>query len=229
MLIIFDLDDTLIETSAYITPVKLGKALVAIIAAGCPIDDFDEALKKLLAMNERALSAKEALLQFVRSENIDESFFYLALHEVYQVLSEDVPVVPVEGAMELLELLKEKNTLAIVSNGKFDQQMFKLKKAGIDSAFFYKITLLDGGSKKNSYLEVINELGLLPKDVLVIGDRIQVDLSPAKEIGCNTVHMKKGRGSQVQGNQEDADFSITDLCQLHEILKGITINRGYNG
>ena len=70
------------------------------------------------------------------------------------------------------------------------------------------------GSKKEAYQEIIENISISPSKVLVIGDRIPVDLAPAKELGCKTVHVKQGRGVHSQGSEEAVDFAITGLSQL---------------
>ena len=98
--------------------------------------------------------------------------------------------------------------------GKVDRQLDKMEKAGIDTAFFCKISILEEGSKKQAYKELMKTLAFSPSEVLVIGDRIPVDLSPAKELGCHTVHIKQGRGAQSKGNEGVVDFSITNLPEV---------------
>ena len=61
MLIIFDLDDTLIDTSGCITYYKLEDALNAMQAQGLVLPDFAVALELLRRLNKVSLSAESAL------------------------------------------------------------------------------------------------------------------------------------------------------------------------
>lgn len=229
MLIIFDLDDTLIDTSACITPIKLNQALYRMIEAGCEILDVSSCFKKLLEFNDKSNSAKEALEKFIEFMGFKKKFLQIGVHEVYSTPYQGIKINPVEGALELLLNLKGKCFFALVSMGKLEQQMSKLEKAGIDSSLFYKIFILEEGSKKKCYQELMEELRLLPSEVIVCGDRIPVDLAPAKELGCVTVHMKRGRGVLSQESGREVDFVITEPSQLQEIFFKISDGKIFNG
>lgn len=218
MFIIFDLDDTLIDTSRVITPIKLKQALEAMQKEGCFIPDFQEALGQLLALNEKAESAKDALKEFVFLRKAAEKFFLLGIDVVYSPLEENFSVSPTEGAIDLLSYLCGEHNLAIVSIGKEAQQLFKMKKAGIDSRFFYKIILSEERDKKKHYQQLMKEWGVTASEVIVCGDRILLDLLPAKELGCTTVHIKQGRGVHSKGPPGSVDFTIENLVEFTDVL-----------
>lgn len=229
MLIIFDLDDTLIDTSVCITPTKLNRAITRMIETGCEMQDPVAAFKKLIEFNEKASSAKEALENFIEFMGFKKKFLQIGVHEVYSTPSEGIQINPVEGVLEFLSNFKGKCFFAVVSMGKLEQQLFKMEKAGIDSAFFYKIVVLEEGSKKRCYQEMMAELKLSPSEVIVCGDRISVDLVPAKELGCITVQMKRGRGILSQKLGGEVDFVVTDFFQFQEIFCKVSGWENFNG
>ncbi len=149
MFIIFDLDDTLIDTSGCITPVKLERALHCMVEEGLELNDFQKGLEQLLRLDRKSESAKSALEEFMEINDFDSKFLPLALHEVYSSFSEEIPVFAVEDAVEVLANLSYDHKMAIISIGKPDLQMWKLKKAGIDSSLFCKILVLEEKNKKN--------------------------------------------------------------------------------
>jgi FMN phosphatase YigB (HAD superfamily) len=213
LLIIFDLDDTLIRTSECITPVKFKSALVRMVSEGCFLD-IESDFSLLMDLNARAPSARDAFENFTKQRGIEEKYLKSALHEVYQTSLAGISIPAVEGALEVLLQLKKENYLALVSMGEEERQLDKMEKAGIDSSIFYKISILDGGSKRVAYQELIEDLSISPAEVLVIGDRIPVDLAPAKELGCKTAHIKQGRGVHSRGGEGVVDFTITDPSQI---------------
>jgi putative hydrolase of the HAD superfamily len=224
LLIIFDLDDTLIDTSGCITPVKLGQALHKVEEAGWQFASYSKALQELLECNELAASAEKALQDFFSAKKIPDRFLQIAKDEVYKTLADGIDIVPMEGAFTLLQNLKKQHELAIVSVGNQHQQLFKLKKAGIDTAFFYKIYTISEGSKKEYYRMLQKKLGVPFSSIIVCGDRIEGDLLPAKELGCIAVHMKWGRGKRGNGLVHGIDFTITKLSQMEEVIEKITSN-----
>jgi putative hydrolase of the HAD superfamily len=224
LFIIFDLDDTLIDTSACITPVKLERALSRMVEEGMEVEDFSKALHSLLQIDQLSDSAKSALEEFIEINGFDTKFLPIALHEVYHQFTEDLPVFAVEEAVAVLSRLSYEHKMAIVSVGNLDQQLWKLKKAGIDSSLFCKILILEEKNKKQTYQSLIQEMNISPKEVVVCGDRIPIDLTPAKQLGCMTVHMKKGRGLYPGSIEKmhEVDFTITHLSQMQKILFDIS-------
>jgi FMN phosphatase YigB (HAD superfamily) len=253
-LIIFDLDDTLIDTSGCITPVKLEMALDRMIEAGLPIGDPAAALELLRRLDAAADSARSTLSEFLEILGADEQgaraqsrpfdksdakqsrlnleasssfkegdfqkFYHIGVAEVYGDLPDDIPVFPLDQAVEILTELKESHQLALVSIGKTEQQLSKMKKAGIDSTIFSKIIISESRDKKPHYQTIVEALGATPQETVVLGDRISLDLTPAKELGCKTIQMRWGRGLNPipAPSKSDADFAITELKQIREIL-----------
>ena len=220
MLIIFDLDDTLIDTTGSITPLKLEQALAKMMEAGLEVGDPEKALETLKRLDGASESASQTLLEFLEILDADQKYFEIGHQEVYGPLAPDTPVFPLEGALEVLEDLGSQYLLALVSMGKPEQQLLKLKNAGIDSTIFSKIIISEDRDKKPHYKTILEELGFSPLQTVVCGDRVKRDLSPAKELGCKTVHMQWGRGliSGSSGPPVDVDFRIHKLSQMKEIL-----------
>lgn len=219
MLIIFDLDDTLIDTSGSIVPYKLHKALQAMINRGLVVDHFHKALEILKMIDAYSESTLHALKEFLEIHDVpQEKFLEVACHEVYHSQDFEQDVLPTKGAIETLFDLSKKHSLAIVSAGVLDIQLEKMKKAGIDTSIFSRIVVCKEGGKKQYYEQILGDLKFQPRDVVVCGDRIIRDLSPAKALGCFTIHMKWGRGLRQKREAQEIDFSIASLDQLKSII-----------
>lgn len=229
MLVIFDLDDTLIDTSGSITPAKLEKVIDFLIEQGCDLKDRESALSYLRSLDAVSPSAKDALKVFMRGVGTDEKLYLGACKEVYETFPAAETVKPFEGTLELLSGLRGEAFLALVSIGKLEQQIFKLEKAGIDSSFFYKIFVSEKGEKKKYYELIIEELGLPSSEVIVCGDRIATDLVPAKELGCTTIYMKRGRGVIEQNLGRFVDFAVTSPPEIMSIFRKIKNKTIFNG
>jgi len=232
LLIIFDLDDTLIDTSGCITHYKLADALHAMVGAGLELPHFSEALDLLRRFDSSAESARSALSEFVEILGVSKHFFEIGVREIYENLPADLPIFPLEGALETLSDLGQQHQLALVSVGNPLQQMEKLKKAGIDSRIFSKITVIEEKNKKPHYQVIVDELGYFPTEVIVCGDRICIDLIPAKELGFKTVQMQWGRGLYPNNSSSylgmngsipraDVDYSISEIGELKGIVNSL--------
>jgi len=229
LLIIFDLDDTLIDTTGSITPVKLEQALAKMVEAGLQVGDFQEALGVLKRLDTASESASQTLLEFLEISNADKKYFEIGHAEVYGPLPQDFPVYPLDQAHDVLSELGSMHQLALVSMGKPKQQMLKLKNAGIDSTIFSKIVISEDRDKKPHYKAILDELGFAASQTLVCGDRVKRDLSPAKELGCITVHMQWGRGLSSLLSAlphyiaRDVDYSIRKLSQITEVVAKLVL------
>ena len=225
MLIIFDLDDTLIDTSFSITPVKLQDAFHRMQAAGMQFPEEGRGIEILQRLNSTALSAKDALEEFFEIHQLEKRFLSIGLEEIYEGYSDEIPVFPVKGAIEVLDELCHYHEMAIVTVGKEGLQKKKMKKAGIDFSYFSRIIVTETKNKKPHYQQILEESGLLPTDILVCGDRIQTDLLPARELGFHTVQFLFGRGKYCNGQKSDVDYSIVELSQLKQIIMSLTESR----
>ncbi len=186
---------------------------------GLPISEFSEALALLRRLDRASENARDTLLEFLEILGAERRFLEIGAHEIYKNATFSSPIFTVEGAEELLHTLSLHHVLALVSNGDVSQQMEKLKKAGIDSRIFSKIAISEEKCKRSRYEVIVEELGFSPSQVVVCGDRISVDLTPAKELGFKTVHVRWGRGMNSVGMKSDVDYTISSLKEVSLILK----------
>ncbi len=210
MLVVFDLDDTLIETSKCLTPLYLQIAYDAMGLEGT----FEE----LTAINEKALTSRIALREFWGRYSNKEEILQEGLNALKTALPADAKIDPVPGAKEVLDALQVHHTLALVTAGHQQLQFQKMEKAGIQPEQFSKIIVSTGASKKLDYQNVLSELNFDPSNAIVCGDRVEVDLTPAKELGIYTVHFQNGRGKIHTEPKESVDLTIKTLKELQEVF-----------
>jgi putative hydrolase of the HAD superfamily len=90
----------------------------------------------------------------------------------------------------LLEKLKD-YPLGIVSNGQRVFSELELRHLGLYDHFRFVIFSSDFGYKKPDsriFLAGANRLGLRPHEILFIGDSIENDINPSKELGMKAMH-----------------------------------------
>lgn len=208
MLVLFDLDDTLIETSRCLTPLYLRMACDAMGLKGT----FEE----LTQINEKALSSRIALREFWSRYSDQEEILQAGLEALKTALPADAKIDLVPGAQEVLDALQVHHTLALVTAGHPQLQLQKMEKAGIQPEQFSKIIVSTHSSKKLDYQKVLSELNFDPSEAVVCGDRVEFDLKPAKELGIYTVHFQNGRGNSE--SNESVDLTIKTLKELQEVF-----------
>lgn len=188
---------------------------------GLALPDFSLALEQLMRIDRTAESGKKALAEFLEIIQAPSQFLEIGLKEVYETGCSHIPVEQRNGAEEVLRDLSHHHELALVTIGQVSQQMDKMKNAGIDSTIFSKISVCEGTSKGPFYKAIAEELKFSASDVIVCGDRIGPDLSPAKALGFKTVHMRAGRGCNSLGPKNDVDYTITQLADIKEIVSSL--------
>lgn len=217
MLIIFDLDDTLIDTSGAITPFKLRCCLERMVDMGLKVIDMEGAYKDLLKRNSQAKGSMLAIQGFLKAYGGDLTHLEQLNLEMTRPLPDDFLIPTTPNAKTILEFFSKKCPLALVTGGYRPFQLQKLEKAGIDKSIFSKIGVPEDSIKKPFYEGIIQEFSVPAHEVWVCGDRIQVDLAPAHELGCKTVHMRWGRGNRVE-TEKWVDHAISDLRELKRIV-----------
>ncbi len=216
MLVIFDLDDTLIDTSRSIIPLRLERIIERMMQQGCHFQDKTKALDELLRINEGARNTKYALTEFFELNQVNQNFLILADEELSS--EEQVSISLVEGACQILNDLSRNHTLAIVTAGMPALQKKKIVESGIPENLFSKIVVCPPGQKGKSYLDCLQDLQFNPKECVVCGDRIQHDLAPAKRLGMHTIHIRQGRGLFQKDLHFDCDYSMNSLEEISDLL-----------
>jgi len=229
LLIIFDLDDTLIDTSHTITRPLWRKALEEMIQGGLQVEDFSKALFHLWALDQNTQSSSETLRLFLSFYQANISLQEIGLKALQKIDVLQTKIQPLPGVLEGLKILQAAYTLAVVSKGVESLQREKLKKAGIDTAFFSKIVISEEGNKKVYYKKLFEELKEPPQNCTVVGDRVLYDLKPAKELQMRSRHMKWGRGKVYSPWSEYVDqeiYSFKELISYFEKLSNLAVLDG---
>lgn len=217
MLIVFDLDDTLIDTSGAFIPLKLRMSLQAMIDAGLKVSSFEKALQELQKIDANSQNGKETLTKFLREIHAEPHFLDIGLTE-YLHLPAEFSISAMEGVKEVLAKLVQKHTLVIVSTGIEEAQHTKMKKAGLQKELFHKIIIIPDYNKKKYYLGLLQELQYDADETLVCGDKFDTDLLPAQELKIKTVQMLWGRALKAPSSGK-ADYTITKLSELLPIVE----------
>ena len=137
--------------------------------------------------------------------------------------------IPIDGAMEMLSYLEKRDLLCAASNGPYDQQRNRLKKAGMDPFFsHFFISERIGVSKPAEafFTRSIQELNealihrgedpATPSEIMIIGDSLTSDMAGGQKSGLKTCLFDRER----KYKKEDlaVDHIICDLREVSSIL-----------
>lgn len=126
------------------------------------------------------------------------------------------PLMP--GALELLEYLRPKYRLFILSNGFKELQSRKMKTAGIDGYFDALILSEDiGVNKPNRELfeYALQKTGSAIEESLMIGDMFGTDILGAANIGMEQLYYNP---KDTDGHPFKPTYEVKHLLEIKEIL-----------
>ncbi len=126
------------------------------------------------------------------------------------------------GVREVLEKLSERGLkLGLVTDAERSDAMDRLEKVGLLVSFDTIVTFDETGKKKpdhRPFLYCLEKMGLEPGEVVLVGDSLDRDVVPGKEIGMLTVHAKYGDKNYDEERDVEADHSIEDVEELMDLL-----------
>lgn len=117
------------------------------------------------------------------------------------------PVEILDGVIDVLEALKDKYRLIVLTKGDLLDQERKIERSGL-SEYFHHVEVLSDKKEKN-YSDLLEHLQVSPSEFLMIGNSLKSDVLPLVEIGARAVHVP---------------FHTT---WQHEEVKEIQVNNGY--
>ncbi len=219
MLIVFDIDDTLVDTTRSITRPLWKTVLQAMEKKGLSVKDSAKALFHLWALDQNTASSSETLHLFLSFYKKDPSFHKIGMEVLSKIPYEKLSIKAVPSALEGLKKLRKRYELALVSCGNPVLQKNKLEKVKIPLTYFSKICISEEKDKTRAYQSLLEWKGLPPGEICVVGDRVMVDLKPAKELGMLTVHMKWGRGKAYSPWSAYVDKEVYGFHELVTYLE----------
>jgi FMN phosphatase YigB (HAD superfamily) len=135
--------------------------------------------------------------------------------------SEQIVLFP--GVSDLLKDIRAKGIFsAIVSTGDQFLQKKKMLILGLE-ALVDAIYLCDLPSEKlDRFKKCLHRFSVLPRETLVVGDRIDREICLGKKLGCVTVRVLQGRHSNMAPEEDAhvADYTMRNIVSLHRWLKG---------
>lgn len=124
--------------------------------------------------------------------------------------------------VKCLEVLEKKYRLGIIAN-QIPGAEKRLEGMGIRRYFDLIVTSAEEGVAKPDpgiFRIALNRAGCAPEQAVMIGDRIDNDIVPAKQMGMKTVRIKQGVGKywNIQGECETPDYEVNSLSELLSIF-----------
>ena len=210
--IIFDLDDTLFDTTGQLRARKFLEAIKAMEESGLK--------KEYIPLLEKEFETKS----FLESVEIlkDKAEKHVIEKGMYAYNNVDVdhitPFPDVITTLQKLNIIK-----VLVSTGLNHHQEEKIKVLQIGKYFdrIYIDEIGEKKSKKDYFLECIKKFRLKPEEIIVVGDKIFSEIKAGNELGMITVRILSGMYAQrkPKTEKERADHTIQRISEIFDVLQ----------
>lgn len=220
--IVFDLDDTLLDTSGLLVPKALENIHKYWSELGQTLDfqSFLSLRDVYLKSHSNSTVFEKILEKYPTSNNAlalsqAEDFFY------EPEIPPNLPLI--DGAVELLESLKPKYHLALLTSGEEPTQRQKIESTKL-AQYFHDvfITYQPTNYKKRPFFEkLLKEKQISPAQLLSVGNRKSSEIREAKLLGCQTCWFAYGEHiSEIEQSPADhPDFTIQHLRDFFNCLE----------
>jgi len=216
--IIFDIDNTLYPSYEF-AELARKNAIHAMIRAGLDISEseLERELKKVI--RERGSNYPNHFDDVLKKFEIkNRAKFVAAAVAAYH--DTKITILPFPEVPRLLLDLRDKGVkLYVASEGLEVKQWDKLIRLQIAQYFeeVFVVKTEEGGKTVSFFKQLAKKINARPEDCLMVGDREDKDIIPAKKAGFKTFRVF--RGPYSKNKKTSADFCGKDLTALVKIVK----------
>lgn len=238
-LILIDLDDCLWDATELSSYART-EALNAMIENGLDID-FHEGLKMLREVVQEYGSNHSGHFNIFLKRLKSLGFDFSGVHEDMLVAAAVIAyhriktqmIKPFQDVIPFLTQVQNRFPdvkLAIITDGIPVKQFEKVFRLGLNG-FFNEIIISDeiGIRKPNPRLfeYALSKMGVKPESAILVGDRLDNDIIPAKKVNIHTVLIHRKTKYDVPGRSLATkiypDFEIGNLIELFPIIETLNI------
>jgi len=187
--VVFDLDDTLYNSTALSESARRA-ALKAMINEGLDIDLKKGYVDLMRIVKRYGSNYSEHFNRFLEEKLGHVDYKFLASGVIAYHNTKFAYIRPFDDTIPtLIELVKRKKKLGIITNGVSVKQWEKILRLGLEHFFEFVIISSEAKYEKPSpkvYEIALERLDLPPEEVLMVDNKIE-DLKGAKDVGMKTV------------------------------------------
>lgn len=223
--LIFDLDDTLVDTfSLLIVPLE-AEAATRMVAAGELAHEPDELLEILLELRQRSPVTLEVELQR-RLPAVNEAALAARRKCIADLTLERLVI---DAAVrQLLQALNARYRLFLLTAGDLTFQEAKVAHLTI-AHLFEEIAIIPDEAeygKEKKIRELLQARQLAPAEVLVVGNRLDKEIAAGQRVGAHTVWVRHGEGAALASEEAGLSptYIIDDILALRDVLASISLD-----
>jgi FMN phosphatase YigB (HAD superfamily) len=222
--IIFDLDDTLVDTfSTLIIPLEIEAArnMIRVEHSLPNVDDLAALLLQLRKSNPANIEDEVQKQVYLSKEVLKEVF------EARKTIVNDLGNIEIKRLVMnpqvkvLLRNLKSRYKLFLLTEGDSDFQRAKIDQLGIRDIFNDIVMISAEENSKESAISALMQLHKLRKNsTLIIGNRLDKEIRAGTQLGIKTVWIRWGEGSAMRsGNLNPVpDYILNSVLDIQETM-----------
>lgn len=218
--LVFDLDDTLLDTYGQLIPPASREACSAMIEAGLATDVQSCLLARdeIARTNGRADLYRNLVARFGVRAGANEDQVASSGHKAFHERSVERDITLFAGTRDMLRDLRSRYRLYLVTAGAPGTQQEKIDILKIEDSFdeVHIVNIMRGESKGQAFASILKTHGGEPVRYLSIGNRLDTDIAPAKRLGFKTCWVTYGEYAYTSPKDEFElpDYEIADMEEL---------------
>lgn len=212
--IVFDMDNTLFDL------VEAKREACRKVTEYIGINDGMELFNYFLR-EEVGFEDVNCIADYLRDRNKFEKSVFKDCQDIYETVKlENLELY--NGVRETLENLKLKGlNLAIVSDANEKNVKSRLEHTGLDKFFHTTVSRDRTGRTKpepHSIISALKDLEVNPEMAMIVGDSLDRDITPGKELGMITAHAKYGDKNTLDKRNSKPDVTLEKISDLLSYL-----------
>ncbi|MCP5005544.1 MAG: uridine diphosphate-N-acetylglucosamine-binding protein YvcK [Planctomycetes bacterium] len=220
--IIFDLDDTLYDCTGSLLIASRKRAAKSMVQSGLPCTEEEAYIMQEKFAKSYGPSNIQVITEIAGAFGRNSEFIKNAVNAYNSNEVSDIKLFP-DVIPTLKQLAQQNYMLFLLSTGIHERQQKKIETLKLEP-FFDEIVINDqevGLLLKDCFEMILEKHQLKPRNVVVVGDRVKVELKVAKSFGMTTVQMLHGRFMVETASDfvNKPDYKIKRIFQLPTALK----------
>ncbi|WKZ31552.1 MAG: HAD family hydrolase [Candidatus Dojkabacteria bacterium] len=227
--LLFDLDDTLYDGSGpWIYSIDKTAKYLSEKYPNKDFSDLNDVVNQLkkeararnpntYAFAIRSLLLRDALnyydIDYSWGELVEiEGKYWEYFHEAIQ---------PIDGVKSFIAELSNEYQLYVLTDFTFTHQIKRINKLGLGDYFEDVITAQEVGEIKKTgkiYRYTLDKYQLDPEKTVMIGDTVNADILPAKELGLTTILVPNAFFPPTEEDKKSADYFLDSVLNIRSVL-----------
>ena len=218
--IAFDADDTLWDCQSHFEAVE--NHLYRLIAPYCESPAQELFQTESGNMADLGYGCKAFTISIIETA-LRVAGDHLTAEELARLLSDSksllhLPATPLPEVEKTLQRLQAyPYRLVVFTKGELQDQENKLKRSGL--AKYFSHVEITSDKTEVEFQQLCEHLGILPHELLMVGNSLKSDIAPALTIGASAIHIPFHVTWQLEHSEDIEHERLVKISHFSEILK----------